>query len=143
MVRHEAAEAMEAILASDSLPILKKYLDDAERTVRETCEIAIAKIEWDNSEEGKQHAHANSKAEDVRCSHIHLASGFSDDSALFKVCGLPNNTDNQAHALPPHRHEIAFVFGQMLSPHSVSSLIKLLENNGESEMMQDHHRWCR
>lgn len=56
---------MGAISASDSLPILKKYLDDAERTVRETCEIAIAKIEWDHSEEGKQHAQANSKAEDI------------------------------------------------------------------------------
>ncbi|KAL4260706.1 Deoxyhypusine hydroxylase [Pleurotus pulmonarius] len=177
MVRHEAAEAMGAISASDSLPILRKYLDDAERTVRETCEIAIAKIEWDNSEEGKQHAQAKSKTEDVTPIYTSidpapptsgllsgpakpdqiteatvkslqaklldpslplferyramfglrnigtpeavdaLASGFSDDSALFK-------------------HEIAFVFGQMLSPHSVPSLIKVLENNGESEMVR-------
>ncbi|KAJ7695680.1 armadillo-type protein [Mycena rosella] len=56
MVRHEAAEAMGAISASASLPILKQYLADPNRSVRETCEIAIAKIEWDNSEEGKQHA---------------------------------------------------------------------------------------
>ncbi|KAJ8487693.1 hypothetical protein ONZ45_g14240 [Pleurotus djamor] len=46
-----------------------------------------------------------------------LASGFSDDSALFK-------------------HEIAFVFGQMLSPHSVPSLIKVLEDDAESEMVR-------
>ncbi|KAF9499033.1 ARM repeat-containing protein [Pleurotus eryngii] len=177
MVRHEAAEAMGAISASDSLQILRKHLNDAERTVRETCEIAIAKIEWDNSEEGKQHAHANSKAEDIVPTYTSidpapptsgllsgpakpdqitedtvkslqaklldpnlplferyramfglrnigtpdavnaLASGFSDGSALFK-------------------HEIAFVFGQMLSPHSVPSLIKVLENNGESEMVR-------
>ncbi len=56
---------MGAISASDSLSILRKYLGDAERTVRETCEIAIAKIEWDNSEEGKQHAQAKLKTEDA------------------------------------------------------------------------------
>lgn len=47
---------MGAISSPSSIPILKKYLDDAERTVRETCEIAIDKIEWDNSEEGKKHS---------------------------------------------------------------------------------------
>lgn len=51
----QAAEAMGAISASSSLPILKEFLSDPERTVRETCEIAIAKIEWDNSEEGQTH----------------------------------------------------------------------------------------
>lgn len=51
----QAAEAMGAISTSSSLPILKEYLSDPERTVRETCEIAIAKIEWDNSEEGQKH----------------------------------------------------------------------------------------
>ncbi|KAJ7644023.1 armadillo-type protein [Roridomyces roridus] len=56
MVRHEAAEAMGAISASASLPILREYLADSNRSVRETCEIAIAKIEWDNSEEGRRHA---------------------------------------------------------------------------------------
>ena len=46
---------MGAISASRSVPILKEYLSDPERTVRETCEIAIAKIQWDHSEEGKNH----------------------------------------------------------------------------------------
>jgi len=47
---------MGAISSQESLPILRKYLSDSERSVRETCEIAIARIEWDNSEEGKKHA---------------------------------------------------------------------------------------
>lgn len=34
------------------------------------------------------------------------------------------------------RHEIAFVFGQLLSPHSVPSLLKVLEDAGESEMVR-------
>ncbi|KAE9383820.1 hypothetical protein BT96DRAFT_1008742 [Gymnopus androsaceus JB14] len=44
-----------------------------------------------------------------------LAAGFSDDSALFK-------------------HEIAFVFGQLLSPHSVPCLLEVLKDGSESDM---------
>lgn len=46
---------MGAISSSASLQILKEFLADSNRSVRETCEIAIAKIEWDNSEEGRKH----------------------------------------------------------------------------------------
>jgi len=46
-----------------------------------------------------------------------LAAGFSDDSALFK-------------------HEIAFVFGQLLSTHSVPSLLAVLQNPHESDMVR-------
>lgn len=53
---------MAAISSISSLPILKAHLSDPERTVRETCEIAIAKIEWDNSEEGQKHTEATSYA---------------------------------------------------------------------------------
>jgi len=51
----QAAEAMGAISDPSSVPILKEFLTDSERSVRETCEIAMAKIEWDNSKEGKKH----------------------------------------------------------------------------------------
>ena len=46
---------MGAISAPSSISILKKYSNDSNRSVRETCEIALAKIEWDNSDEGKKH----------------------------------------------------------------------------------------
>ncbi|KAF8158403.1 armadillo-type protein [Crassisporium funariophilum] len=175
MVRHEAAEAMGAISESSSVPVLKEYLADPERTVRETCEIAIAKIEWDNSEEGQKHLSSlnestiplylsvdpappssgllsgTPKPDDVSEEGVErlrqelvdsklplfqryramfalrnigtpgavdaLASGFADDSALFK-------------------HEIAFIFGQLLSPHSVPSLLKVLQNTTESDMVR-------
>ncbi|KAI0269778.1 deoxyhypusine hydroxylase [Gloeopeniophorella convolvens] len=174
MVRHEAAEAMGAISSSASLPVLRKYLSDSNRSVRETCEIALAKIEWDNSEEGQRHrastsdelqtytsidpapatsgllagkpkpeALADSSVSDLRAKLLDtqlplfdryramfalrnigtpaavdaLAAGFSDDSALFK-------------------HEIAFVFGQLLSPHSVPSLLQVLQNPQESDMVR-------
>ncbi|KAI6114434.1 Deoxyhypusine hydroxylase [Pisolithus sp. B1] len=147
MVRHEAAEAIGAISSTSSIPILKEYLTDRNRSVRETCEIALAKIEWDDSEEGKRHivekqttdaipcytsvdpAPPSSKllsgaprSEDLDDATIHtlrnaLAAGFSDDSALFK-------------------HEIAFVFGQLLSPHAVPALLKVLEDTSESDMVR-------
>lgn len=54
MVRHEAAEALGALSSVQSLGLLRKYLGDESREVRETCEVAIGKIEWDQSEEGKR-----------------------------------------------------------------------------------------
>ncbi|KAJ3987902.1 Deoxyhypusine hydroxylase [Lentinula detonsa] len=176
MVRHEAAEAMGAISITESIPTLKEYLSDPDRSVRETCEIAIARIEWDKTAEGANTEEAmkdenytqlytsidpapatsgllagapkpddisQSKIDELRAQLLDtkrplferyramfalrnigspaavdaLAAGFSDDSALFK-------------------HEIAFVFGQLLSPHSVPSLIEVLQNASESEMVR-------
>ncbi|KAI1794888.1 ARM repeat-containing protein [Ganoderma leucocontextum] len=176
MVRHEAAEALGAISATSSRDMLKRYLNDPERCVRETCEIALAKIEWDHSEEGEKHRRSTTaksaeqtytsidpapptsgllagKAAPKDASEENitklrntlndknlplferyramfalrnignpaavdaLASGFGDDSALFK-------------------HEIAFVFGQLLSTHSVPALLKVLEDSHESDMVR-------
>ena len=47
MVRHEAAEALGALGHEKSLLILQKYLNDDERVVRETCEIAIDRIHYE------------------------------------------------------------------------------------------------
>lgn len=54
--RHESAEALAAIGHVDSLPILRKYLDDPDETVRQTCELAVDRIEWEMSEEGQKEA---------------------------------------------------------------------------------------
>ncbi|KAF8476011.1 deoxyhypusine hydroxylase [Kalaharituber pfeilii] len=54
MVRHEAAEALGALGHVDSLPLLRKFLGDEKPEVRETCEIAIERIEWLLSEESKK-----------------------------------------------------------------------------------------
>jgi len=45
---------MGAISDASSIEVLKEFLNDSARCVRETCEIAISKIQWDNSEEGKE-----------------------------------------------------------------------------------------
>ncbi|KAF2216923.1 hypothetical protein CERZMDRAFT_108811 [Cercospora zeae-maydis SCOH1-5] len=56
MCRHEAAEALGALGDVTSLDLLKQRRDDKEEeeVVRETCEIAIERIEWENSEAGKR-----------------------------------------------------------------------------------------
>lgn len=56
MCRHEAAEALGALGDAGSLEVLKKFRDreGEEVVVTETCEIAIDRIEWENSEERKQ-----------------------------------------------------------------------------------------
>ncbi|KAI5362732.1 Putative armadillo-like helical, deoxyhypusine hydroxylase [Septoria linicola] len=56
MCRHEAAEALGALSDVTSLDLLRERRDDKteEEVVRETCEIAIERIEWENSDARKQ-----------------------------------------------------------------------------------------
>jgi deoxyhypusine monooxygenase len=49
MVRHEAGEALGALGHVPSLDLLRKYAGDKEETVAQTCELAIARIEWEAS----------------------------------------------------------------------------------------------
>uniref|UniRef100_A0A1B6CET4 Deoxyhypusine hydroxylase n=1 Tax=Clastoptera arizonana TaxID=38151 RepID=A0A1B6CET4_9HEMI len=51
MVRHECAEALGSIATHDCLDILKKYLNDDKRVVKESCEIALDMCEYENSPE--------------------------------------------------------------------------------------------
>jgi len=54
MVRHEAAEALGAISSVESLKVLEEYVHDEDVSVRETCELAIEKIKYDQSDEAKR-----------------------------------------------------------------------------------------
>jgi deoxyhypusine monooxygenase len=53
MCRHEAAEALGALGDAKSLEVLRRFRDreGEETVVKETCEIAIDRIEWENGEE--------------------------------------------------------------------------------------------
>lgn len=44
---------MGAIGDEAALPVLKQHLNHESAAIRETCEIAVDKIEFDNSPEGK------------------------------------------------------------------------------------------
>jgi len=55
MCRHEAAEALGALGDKSSLDILRLLRDeDKEEVVRETCDIAVERIEWEHSDKRKQ-----------------------------------------------------------------------------------------
>ena len=58
MCRHEAAEALGALNDLSSLQILKQIKDDGKEpvVVRETCEIAVDRIQWAQSERCKTEA---------------------------------------------------------------------------------------
>ncbi|KAF9221655.1 ARM repeat-containing protein [Gyrodon lividus] len=172
----QAAEAMGAISSTTSLPILREYLTDPNRSVRETCEIALAKIDWDNSEEGKRHAKAKEshdavptytsidpapptsrllsgqpKPDDMTEAPISSLKGtllntelplFERYRAMFALrnIGTPAAVDALACGFSDvsalFKHEIAFVFGQLLSAHSVPSLLKVLQDTTESDMVR-------
>lgn len=54
MVRHEAAEALGALNSRESLPLLEFYRkNDPLEIIRQTCDLAIHRIEWENSEQSK------------------------------------------------------------------------------------------
>lgn len=68
---------MGAISAPSSIPFLRKYLSDSDRNVRETCEIALAKIEWDNSEEGKKHQSTTAISPEQYARILHYLCSFN------------------------------------------------------------------
>lgn len=56
MCRHEAAEALGALGDVNSLALLRTLRDDVGEVevVRDTCDIAVGRIEWESSEQRKQ-----------------------------------------------------------------------------------------
>ncbi|XP_029004169.1 deoxyhypusine hydroxylase isoform X2 [Betta splendens] len=51
MVRHEAAEALGAIGKEECMAVLQRYCDDRERVVKESCEVALDMLEYENGEQ--------------------------------------------------------------------------------------------
>ncbi|CAI4214848.1 unnamed protein product [Parascedosporium putredinis] len=137
MVRHEAAEALGALGDVDSLELLRRYRDREGESVavKETCEIAIDRLEWESSEQRKAEKlkQSLSSSDTVPClpsaTWLHpdlptaepavlaLAEGFKDTSELF-------------------RHEVAFVFGQLSHPASIPALTAALSDTNEASMVR-------
>ncbi|KAK2815990.1 hypothetical protein Q5P01_026457 [Channa striata] len=51
MVRHEAAEALGSIGKEECLAVLQRYRVDRERVVKESCEVALDMLEYENSDQ--------------------------------------------------------------------------------------------
>jgi len=159
-VRHEAAEALGALSSESSLPLLRKYVTDPAAEVRETCEIAIGKIEWDHSPEGKARVPnpnfptidpapaSSSSSESIPSLRIALLDTskplFERYRAMFALRDYGAGSKEAVQTLAEgfgdksalFRHEIAYVFGQLSSPHSIPSLLRVLRNPIEEDMVR-------
>lgn len=160
MVRHEAAEALGALGDAESLTLLKEYLvNDPLEVIRQTCELAIARIEWEASEASKTEVLQESAfssidpapplpTEESVVPKLQTLLNNQDESlfkryrAMFRlrdigtteaVLALASGFDDPSALF---RHEIAYVFGQLCSPDSVPALIKVLSNAKEEGMVR-------
>lgn len=158
MVRHEAAEALGAIGDASVRATLEQYLHDECIEVRETCEIALARVDWLAS----QQAAVELGADDNPFASVdpsppaatrdvaELRRVLLDDSealftryrAMFSLRNL--RTEEAVRAIGAglkcgsalFRHEIAFVLGQLQEPCSVPFLAESLCDAGENEMVR-------
>ncbi|XP_034529110.1 deoxyhypusine hydroxylase [Notolabrus celidotus] len=51
MVRHEAAEALGSIGKDECLAVLQRFRKDTERVVKESCEVALDMLDYENSDQ--------------------------------------------------------------------------------------------
>jgi len=155
IVRHEAAEALAAIGGEEALEWVKKYQEDPSQEVRETCQLALAKLnlrqeEKDGNVEGNvwgSHDPAPpSKEKDVKKLRQML---LDEDVPLFDryraMFSLRNIGDDESiFALAAglqcssalFRHEIAFVLGQVASPLASEQLLTRLRDENENPMVR-------
>ncbi|SPO19981.1 related to LIA1 - deoxyhypusine hydroxylase [Ustilago trichophora] len=197
MVRHEAAEAMGAISDPSVLPVLEQYRNDSDVSVRETCELAISKITFDNSDQGKalkaSKAHAKAAEEQSGLAGVESAFKPIDPAPAMTPAASKQAAKSQADAITydasqvplfkstlldttlslferyramfalrnvAHgggegavqavlalaqglndgsalfRHEICFVFGELCHPASIPSMIEVLNDDKEHEMVR-------
>ncbi|OHE92848.1 deoxyhypusine hydroxylase [Colletotrichum orchidophilum] len=168
MCRHEAAEALGALGDAGQLGILREYRDRAgeDICIVETCEIAIDRIEWENSEQRKLEKLRKSDftsvdpappMEESQRTVPELEQTLMDPKlplflryrAMFALRDLASPPDLPT-AVPAvlalakgltdtsalFRHEIAFVFGQLSHPASIPALTEALSNTEEASMVR-------
>lgn len=96
MCRHEAAEALGALSDKGSLDLLKRMRDDAkeEEVVRETCDIAVDRIEW---EHGLQKGAEKLKKRCVKISHAINTVDERQRLHIYRSCAT--TTTNRGSAV--------------------------------------------
>ncbi|KAI0516745.1 deoxyhypusine hydroxylase [Xylaria bambusicola] len=168
MCRHEAAEALGALGDASNLDILRRFRDreGEDVVITETCEIAIDRIEWENSEQRKQEKLRKSDFASIDPAPPMPESTQTVDElektlmdtnaplflryrAMFALRDLASPPDlptavpavlalakGFADSSALFRHEIAFVFGQLSHPASIPSLTAALSNLEEVSMVR-------
>ncbi|XBW35792.1 hypothetical protein QEN19_001365 [Hanseniaspora menglaensis] len=161
MVRHEAAEALGALEDASSVNALNKCLkEDPEEAVRQTCELAIARIQWAKSGLSKDEILQQSLYSSIdpapplplqeSASIEELQTLLNNQSeplfqryrAMFRLRDI--GTDEACLALCTgfadesalFKHEIAYVFGQICNPVVVPTLIEVLNRPNEAPMVR-------
>ncbi|KAL6968215.1 deoxyhypusine monooxygenase [Sarracenia purpurea var. burkii] len=143
IVRHEAAEALGAIGLETNVPLLKNSLvSDPAPEVRETCELALGRIE----ELKNAHPAAPSS-----CSSVDQLSKvlFDEEKSMYEryaaLFALRNHGGDEAvtaiidslgakSALL--RHEVAYVLGQLQNKTASAALSKILRDINEHPMVR-------
>lgn len=154
MIFWSLAEALGAIGGAEVKPILEKYLHDKHIEVAETCEIALDRVKWFETQkiDKDENPYASvdptppAVTKDVKqLEQILLDENdtlFNRYRAMFSLRNI--KTDESVLAISKglkcrsalFRHEIAFVLGQLQEPCSVPYLIENLEDVHENEMVR-------
>ncbi|KYN18992.1 Deoxyhypusine hydroxylase [Trachymyrmex cornetzi] len=162
MVRHEAGEALGAIGESSVIPLLEKYREDPISEVAETCELALNRLRWLESNSNTKNLQKNSystidpappaEITDVKVLRDILLdenkSLFDRYRAMFSLRNLGTRESilTLTEVLFLHKglktgsalfkHEVAFVLGQLQDETSVPGLQASLEDTEENEMVR-------
>jgi len=151
IVRHEAAEALAAIGGEEALSWVTKYSQDSVQEVRETCQLALAKLALGEGESegnvwGSHDPAPPSKEKDP----VKLRSILLDESlplfdryrAMFSLRNIGDEqsilalTESLSCKSALFRHEVAFVLGQAASPLAKERLLERLRDEEENPMVR-------
>ncbi|WCJ28011.1 Deoxyhypusine hydroxylase [Euphorbia peplus] len=157
IVRHEAAEALGAIGLSSNVPLLKNSLAlDPAQEVRETCELALKRIEEmttaDNSDEERSpFMSVDPAAPASSCSSVDkLREALLDENkAMYEryaaLFALRNNGGDEAVSAIIEslgsksallKHEVAYVLGQLQNKAASATLSRILTDVNEHPMVR-------
>lgn len=154
MVRHEAGEALGAIGEPSVLELLTEYCQDPVTEVAETCQLAVARLQWLQSGQAQDDSSPYASVDPAPPAPSKSASELRDIllneslplfdryRAMFALRNL--GTEEAALALADglqcssalFRHEIGYVLGQLQHPAAVPALSAALERPGENAMVR-------
>lgn len=156
MVRHEAGEALGAIGNVSVIPILEEYSNNSIPEIAETCELAMNRLKWLQSNDQEKNLLRSpymsiDPAPPAEISDISVLkktlldenkSLFDRYRAMFTLRNLrtPESILALSEGLKAgsalFRHEIAFVLGQLQEEISIPYLQASLEDTQENEMVR-------
>uniref|UniRef100_A0A1J3FX31 Deoxyhypusine hydroxylase n=1 Tax=Noccaea caerulescens TaxID=107243 RepID=A0A1J3FX31_NOCCA len=161
IVRHEAAEALGAIGLAGNVDILKKSLTlDPAQEVRETCELALKRIEELSDVDAKSQSSTTEKSPFMSVDPAAPAAAFSSVNQLRQILldetkgmyeryaalfALRNHggeeavsaiVDSLSASSALLRHEVAYVLGQLQNKAALATLSKILRDVNEHPMVR-------